>query len=309
MTLFRWAVSVLVAGGLLILAWGVAIEPRYVLDVRHHDTEVPNLPQAWEGQTIALMADLQVGMWWGNTGMVKKTVQRVIDQNPSLVLIAGDFVYHPDSSLVKKAVSLVRPLTEAGLTVVAVLGNHDYAMNTDSDEVNEMTARYLEEELEAIGILVLENESTSIPAPGTNSSLYLAGLGSAWAHKNLPLTALADVPADAARVVLMHNPIDYHQLPPHTSALTLAAHTHGGQIRVPYMPSESWLSIARSHEVVADGWAADSVGAAGNRLYVSRGIGMSTAPIRLLCPPELAFFTLRRAQGTLQTPEPGTESK
>lgn len=309
MTLLRWAGSVLLAGGLLLLLWGVAIEPRYVLDVRHYDTEVPNLPQAWEGRTIALFSDLQVGMWLGNTGMVKRTVQRVIDQDPSLVLIAGDFLYHPDSSRIKEAVSLVHPLTTAGLPVVAVLGNHDYAMSSDSDEVNEKTAHDLEEELKAIGARVLENESTSIPAPGTNSSLYLAGLGSAWAEKSSPPAALADVPGDAARVVLMHNPIGYRHLPPHTSALTLAAHTHGGQIRVPYLPSESWLHIARSREVVADGWAADSVGTAGNRLYVTRGIGLSILPIRIFCPPELTFFTLHRAEGTVPDPEPGTEPK
>ena len=309
MTPFRWVVSVLLTGALLLLLWGVVIEPRLVLDVRHYDTEVPRLSQAWEDHTIALVSDLQVGMWLGNTGMVRKTVRRVIDQDPSLVLIAGDFVYHPDSSRVEEAVSLVRPVTEAGLPVVAVLGNHDYAMSSDSDEANEETARYLEQELEAIGVQVLENESTAIAAPGTDSSLYLVGLGSSWAEKSSPSAAFANVPPDAARVVLMHNPVGYRHLPPQTSALTLAAHTHGGQIRVPYTPSESWLEIARSREVIADGWAADSIGADGNRLYVTRGTGMSILPLRIFCPPELTFFTLRRARGTVSDPEPGTEPK
>lgn len=155
----------LLTGGFLLLLWGVAIEPRFVLDVRRYDAEVPNLPNEWDGEAVALFSDLQVGMWLGNTGMVKTTVQRVLDESPSLVLIAGDFVYHPDSARVDEAVSLVRPLTEAGLPVVAVLGNHDYSMGTDTDEVNEEIAAYLQDELQSIGVQVLENESLALAPP------------------------------------------------------------------------------------------------------------------------------------------------
>lgn len=298
----------LLTGGLLLLLWGVAIEPRFVLDVRRYDAEVPNLPKEWDGEAVALISDLQVGMWLGNTGMVKTTVRRVLDESPSMVLIAGDFVYHPDSARVDEAVSLVRPLTDAGLPVVAVLGNHDYSMGSDTDELNEQIAEYLQQELQAIGVHVLENESLALGTPSRPSSLHIVGLGSTWAQKSSPSAALADVPADAARITLMHNPVGYRNFSRHTSPLTLAAHTHGGQIRLPFMPSASWLDIARPREVIADGWATDSTGAAGNRLYVNRGIGLSILPIRIFCPPELTLFTLRASRGTLPDREPGSPS-
>ena len=59
----------------------------------------------------------------------------------------------------------------------------------------------------------------------------------------------------------------------------------------------SWLDIVREGEVVADGWALDTLGAANNRLYVNRGVGFSTFPVRINCRPELTTITLRRARG------------
>lgn len=308
MTLLRWIGLLLLSAGLLFLIWGVGIEPRYILDVRRYDAEVANLPKEWDGEVVAMFSDLQVGMWLGNTGMVKKTIQRVVDESPSLVLIAGDFVYHPDSARVDQAVSLVQPLTEADIPVVAVLGNHDYAMGTDQDEVGEEIAQYLQRELTDIGVQVLENESLAVGPPTKATPLHIVGLGSAWAEKSAPSAAFAGLSPEAPRVTLMHNPVGYRALLSGTSPLTLAAHTHGGQIRVPFTPSASWLDIARPREVVADGWAADSLGAAGNRLYVNRGIGLSILPIRFLCPPELTFFTLRPFRGTVPDREPGSPS-
>ncbi len=74
----------------------------------------------------------------------------------------------------------------------------------------------------------------------------------------------------------------------------MAGHTHGGQVRIPFLPEWSWLTYAVEDEVHADGWI-DGYGAPGNRLYVNRGIGFGTAPIRVNCPPEVTVFTLRPA--------------
>ena len=60
----RIAVGVLGAI-LFLLIWGVGIEPRLV-DVKAETAFVPNLPSAWENKRVALIADLQIGMWLGN---------------------------------------------------------------------------------------------------------------------------------------------------------------------------------------------------------------------------------------------------
>ncbi|MCA1789568.1 MAG: hypothetical protein LC667_06865, partial [Thioalkalivibrio sp.] len=168
----------------------------------------------------------------------------------------------------------------------------DYSLMTKESDQRPRIAEALDSGLEAIGIIVLENDAIGIPAPGGGAPLFVAGIGSVWAENSRPEEALGAVPRGAARVVLMHNPESYREIPAGQAPLALAAHTHGGQIRV-LGASSSWLSIVREGEVVADGWAPDSFGAAGNRLYVNRGIGFSTVPVRINCRPELTLITLR----------------
>lgn len=268
-----------------------------MLDVRETEATMEGPPSSWEGARVALLGDLQVGMWLDNEGMVRRAVRAIRAARPDLVLIAGDFVYEPDSAVVREAVELVRPLAEAGLPTFAVLGNHDYVLARDDGEPDHVIAAHLQERLEAAGIEVLENESVHLEKAG--QVLHLVGVGSVWAERSRPEVALAGVPPDAPRLVFMHNPVAFRELPPHTAPVVLAAHTHGGQIRLPFFPSESWLDIARSREVIADGWAVDSIGAPGNRVYVNRGIGFSVLPLRFFCRPELAIVTLRKGDASI----------
>ena len=293
--------SLLILIGILIV-YGVFIEPRVLLDTQTFEAEVPDLPSSWEGQTVALLADLQVGMWFDNTGMVEETVEEAIEADPALVLIAGDFVYKPDTAVVREAVALVRPLAEAGIPTYAVLGNHDYSLMDRQSQVVEEMAAYLTAELEAAGIRVLENERAAVTGSAGEAPLHVVGLGSTWAGRT-DVSVVSQLPAGAPRIVFMHNPIVYRDLPADSSPMTLAGHTHGGQVRLPFTPTNNWLDIVRDREVIADGWATDDVGAAGNRLYVTRGLGFSAVPMRVFCRPELTLFTLRGAERTL--PERG----
>ena len=292
------SLSLIVLAILFLLGiWGFVVEPRFLLDVQIHDVEVPHLGSDWEGKKVALLADFQVGMWWGNTGMIKKAVRAAVEAEPSMVLIAGDFVYKADSSVVSQAVSLLEPLVEAEIPVVAVLGNHDYSLANVDGERNDDIAAYLRSSLEESGIVVLENDSYSL-ASDRSSPFHVIGLGSIWALRSDIGKAFGEVPADEPRVVIMHNPVVYRDIPADLGAFTVAAHTHGGQINFPFMPaSKSWLDIALPREVVAEGWAEDGIGRGNNRLYVSRGIGFSLLPIRFFCRPELTIFNLSQTSG------------
>lgn len=281
---------------ILLLAWGV-IEPRLIMDVQREVAPISELPPEWEGAQIAVIADLQVGMWGANLGMVRRVVQELVERRPDAVLIAGDFVYKADpdpGKEIRTAVELVRPLTTAGIPTYAVLGNHDYSLNHRDDPKREDLAARIGAALETASIRVLHNRAAALASPrGGGVPLYLVGLGSAWAGEDAPREALQSVPPDAPRVVFMHNPNSFAKIPAGAAPLAIAAHTHGGQIRVPFTPSWSWLTFVSDDEVHADGWTTDGFGAWGNRLYVTRGIGFSTVPIRINAPPELTIFTLR----------------
>lgn len=294
---------------LVVLAlWGVFVEPRLLLDDETYEVELPHLPEAWDGQKVVLIADTQTGMWLDNVGMVEEAVEDAVAERPALALVAGDFVFKADSSVVRKAVALFRPLVAAGIPTVAVLGNHDYHMNYQDQQADEALAAHIRRELVAAGIRVLDNERLDVPAPGGGPSLAVVGIGSEWAGHSRPEAALRGLSPETARLVLMHNPESFKALPAGTAPLALAGHTHGGQVRIPGLPRWSWLHIVRSGEVTTDGWIDPSFGEAGNQLYVNRGIGFSTVPVRINCRPELTTITLRRASGGARVPSRTTDS-
>ena len=286
-----------------LLVYGVFIEPRLLLDDEAFEAELPYLPAGWDGKTVALIADFQIGMWLDNPGMAREAVDDAIDDRVSLALIAGDFVYRPDSAKVREAVAVVRPLVEAGIPTVAVLGNHDYSMMKESSVKVQRYADYLTEQLEAAGVHVLLN--SAVPVVADNDTLWVTGVGSAWAGLDDVPAALAAVPRNAPRLWLMHNSEPFRDIPSEEAHLALAAHTHGGQVRVFPGEHSSWLDIVRKGEVAADGWAADSIGAPPNRIYINRGIGFSTVPVRINCRPELTEITLRVPDGPVPGVGPG----
>jgi len=308
----KYTTVVLISVLLLLLVWGVGIEPRLV-DEKAETADIPNLPAAWEGKRIALIADLQVGMWLDNTDTVRRIVSRIVEERPAAALIAGDFVYNPTNNEaddmeredflefreeIDEAMNLLRPLTQAGIPTYAVLGNHDYGMPTAKYAKNDLLARNVQTALQGIGIRVLDNEVVSLAVDDGDGqseerALYLIGIGSHVARNDQPQVALAQVPQNAARIALMHNPDSFAAFPADSAPLALAGHTHGGQLRLPFMSQWSWMALVSDEKIYADGWI-NGFGKSGNRLYVNRGIGFSLIPARVNCLPELTFFTLHR---------------
>ena len=280
-------------GAIALLGIWSFIEPR-ILNTENETAKIPNLPPSWEGKQVGQISDFQIGLWGDNRGTARRAVAELVEAKPAVALISGDFLYHPGSNIkpeIETAVEIVRPLVEAGIPTYAVLGNHDYGMSSKTAQPKTGEAERLEQALEAAGIEVLENEAVPIQTPDSNEPLYVVGVGSLWANRDNVDEALSDVPDNSPRIVMMHNPDTFEQFPANTAPLAVAGHTHGGQIRIPASPQWSWLRFTQKDKVYADGWA-KGYGEPSNQLYVNVGIGMSFAPIRLFCPPELTFFTL-----------------
>jgi predicted MPP superfamily phosphohydrolase len=297
------ALTLLLAFLALILAlvlWAVAIEPYRLTETRH-EVALPGLPPAWEGKTVALLADFQVGMVLHNLDTIRRAVKRVVDLRPAAVLIAGDFIHQPPENLegnLERVIGLLKPLLDARLPVYGVLGNHDYGVGVSQEEGEGYAAR-VEEALEAAGIPILQNEAVRLELPGhSGNALYLVGIGEHEFGHDDPERALAGLPEDAARLVMMHNPKTFKEVPARAAPLAVAGHTHGGQVRLPFLGDRYWLVPRGSSETNLSGWVdrqgEGDYGHSGNRLYITRGIGFSVVPMRLFSPPELTLFTLRR---------------
>ena len=268
-----------IAGGVLLLlvVWGAGIEPRLV-DEREETVVLPGLPPAWGGQRVAFIADLQVGMWLANTDTIRRIVARVVEDRPAALLIGGDFLYHPTEesgepreareelerddvrvlrTQIRQVVSLLEPVTAAGIATIAVLGNHDYAMRRPDSLQLPAVANELTEVLRAAGVTVLRNEAVALAAPGTKSQplserLYVAGLDE-WAARATDVKAtLAQIPDDQPRLLLMHDPLAFQQLPAGSAPVALAAHTQGADPTA--VPASVVVDVTRGRSVRCDGW-------------------------------------------------------
>lgn len=198
---------------------------------------------------------------------------------PDLVLLLGDFVAtHAlrTGRLAPEAIAdLLDPL-RAPLGVAAVLGNHDWKEDP----------RRVRRALEAVDVRVLENEALRLRHH--DQDFWLAGLEDG--RFGLPDLArtLAPLDGDLPVILMSHSPDVFVDLPAHVG-LTVSGHTHGGQIRLP------WLGPLLTCSAHGRRFAKGHVIEGGRQLFVSSGLGCSVLPARLGVVPEIALLTLSGA--------------
>jgi hypothetical protein len=269
------AASLATAAGLI--AWAGWIEPRRTV-VRRRTLHVPHWPPELDGLRVALVSDLHAGAPHIGIRRVTEVAERVTAQRADLVCLLGDFV-DPEVTfgrpVAPELVAAPLGVVHAPLGVIAVLGNHDW--RTDGPRVAAA--------LRAAGATVLENDAVRVGDNGR--SLWIAGIEDPTERIPDVGAALAGVPAGEPLLVLSHDPDLFPSIPPQ-AALTLAGHTHGGQINL-----GSLLRALVIPSLFGDRYARGHVVEGGRHLYVTSGVGTSNHPVRFARPPEIVVLTLR----------------
>jgi predicted MPP superfamily phosphohydrolase len=265
--------------GIALLGWTVIVEPGRLV-VRETRAVSAQWPRDHPPLRIAVLTDLHVGSFRNGLDRLDDVVARTNAQDPDLVAILGDLVIH-DVLLGRFVPPEATAARLAGLRarygVVAVLGNHDGWL--DGPRVRDA--------LERAGIRVLDNDAMAI-AEGSRR-FWVAGLADLWTKPVSIPRALARVPADEPVVLLTHNPDVFPGVPPRV-ALTLAGHTHGGQVALPILGRP--IVPSRYGQRYAYGLVVEG----GRVLFVSPGIGTSLLPVRFGVPPEISMVTLASAE-------------
>jgi predicted MPP superfamily phosphohydrolase len=232
---------------------------------------------ALKGLRIAVISDLHGGSPYIDAAKIDRVVAMANAAKPDLVLLTGDYVishviggHHMP---IEPIVAQLRRL-HASLGVYAVLGNHDRWEDADN------IARAFRQ----AGIPVLENAHLMLPAP--RSDVTLVGIGDRSSGGARPREALSGVTGPA--LCFTHSPDIFPRLPP-VCALTIAGHTHGGQVWLPFVgrPAVAILSSRYGQK-----YAFGIVQEGGKTLFVSSGIGTSVLPLRFGVPPEVSLLTL-----------------
>ena len=255
---------------------------RHEIDVMPRTIALSNLPPAFHGFRIAQISDIHLDEYT-EPYFLQQVVHRVNALNPDLVLLTGDFVTH-GSITFAVAHHAAHRCAEILSTLTcpqryAALGNHDVA--TGSPIVIGA--------LNSFRIPVLVNQYIAIERG--SDRFWLSGVddpGTSNPDLNLAVPANSTSP-----VILMAHEPDYVdeviQHPRgHLVDLMLAGHTHGGQIRLPFLGPLVLPPLGRKY---AEGHFRFNQ----LQLYVNRGIGTVGLPFRLNCPPEITLITLQSA--------------
>jgi predicted MPP superfamily phosphohydrolase len=231
---------------------------------------------------VAILTDLHVGSPFNGPAKLRQIVERTNAAQPDLVCILGDLViqgviggrFVPPEEI---AAELKQLRARSG--VVAVLGNHDGWF--DHGRVKQA--------LERNGIRLLEETAARVDTVA--GPVWVTGVSDLWTGRHDLAAALSEVKDDGAPVILMtHNP-DVFPFVPDRVSLTVAGHTHGGQVRLPLVgrpvvPSRFGQRFAAGHVVEGS-----------RHLFVATGVGTSILPVRFRVPPAVAVLTLSAVGG------------
>ena len=259
----------------LLIFYGFLIEPGRLV-VHQQTIQIANWPSELNGLRVAVLSDIHVDDWFVNERKVRTIVDRTNELQPELIVILGD--YMSGDGMVRRQVEprVFAPILKelrAPLGVYSVLGNHDWWY--DGAKVRQ--------ELEQNGIKVLDNETAQITA--RNRSLWLVGLADLWERPQRINETIEKVPPGEPMIALAHNPDIFPKLP-QPVPLLIAGHTHGGQVRFPFIGS-----VVQSTRM-GDRYSRGHIFENNHHLFVTTGIGTSILPVRFGVTPEIVLLTL-----------------
>lgn len=272
----RFVILLVIASVILGLGvWAFVIEPNRL--VIHYERIVVSSPRPDSRPIrIAAIGDIHAGSPFINTTKLRQIVELTNGQQPDLIVLLGDYMVRDNfyQTLIEPEITAgVLKDLHAPLGVFAVIGNHDSWYD----------AGRVRRAFETVGITVLENDVRELRFG--DRSLWLIGLADAQTNRHDIRGTLARVPPDASTIVLEHHPDTFLEMPAAVK-LILAAHTHGGQVNLPFVGR---LIVPSSH---GQRFAAGTIREDGKTMFVTTGVGTSILPVRFRVPPEIAVLTI-----------------
>ncbi len=284
-------------------AYGFA-EERFRFYVREVQIPVANLPPALDGLRITQLSDIHIGSYMP-VAQVRRAVGMANELSGDLVVVTGDFLTGRGDPLEDCIAELSR--LRAPLGVWGCNGNHEIYAKAEAQSA---------ELFQKFGMKLLRHESAELRWQG--SAFNLLGVDyqrqrDALGNRARMLAGLEPlVRRDVPNILLSHNPNSFPRAAELGIELSLAGHTHGGQVRVEILdhrwspaqfltPYVAGLykrpffapSDLGDHQIPGSG-PASSLQSPTSSIYVNRGLGTIGAPVRLGVPPEITLITLRR---------------
>lgn len=281
-----------VAGTLPFLAasYGFA-SGRLKYQVQKVDIPIEGLPKELDGLRIAQLSDIHIGDFLPQEE-VRRAVAMANELGPDLAVVTGDFISghnDPLEDCVAELSKLRAPLGTWGCN-----GNHEIYAGAE-DAAESLFTQY--------GMRMLRQQNVQLGWRGAKFNLigvdYQRDHMTPGPHGRTLAKIEALVSREMPNILLSHNPNSFHRAAELGIELSLAGHTHGGQVKFEIV-DHSWSParlitdfVAGLYRLPLGGMNAGAVKTA--FLYVNRGLGTFGMPVRLGVPPEITLLTLRAA--------------
>lgn len=266
---YMWIITLFVSA---ILIYSYFIEPNRI-KVSNLSIELPELPGEFEGFKILQLTDLHGRRFIQGDDYLIKLAN---DQKADMIVITGDMIMYPED--MEYVLGLICQMKATG-GIYFSPGNHEYKLSFE----------LLKFQLEAKGITVLKNKTVEITDNRGNIGFTLVGLDDYGDGEPELLEKLIEPDPHKPVILLSHSPDIAGEAIDNRVNLVLSGHTHGGQICFPFFGAvftackNYWKEYESGYYRERD-----------TQIYVNRGLGCSLLPLRFLCPPEIAVFTLQK---------------
>ena len=299
---FKTATAAAGAAPFLGAMYGFAAER---LNYRVYRVEIPisNLPAAFDGMTIAQLSDIHMSGYMPRA-QVRRAVDMANDLGADLAVVTGDFITGAGDPL-EECIEEIRRLS-APLGIYGCNGNHEIYADAEDRAQDLFTQQ---------GMKLLRHENALITFRGAQLNLIGVDYQRERAPGGRKVSSLIGIEPlirkDLPNILLSHNPNSFNRAAELGVELSLAGHTHGGQIQVEILDHR--LSPARfitdyvaglymrplftpAKTVASQKFLhANTLQGPHSAIYVNRGLGTVGAPVRLGVPPEISLLTLRRS--------------
>lgn len=271
-----WRAALGVAAAVLLVGLDAFWWEPSSLSVVSHRIEIvhPNAVSL-DGLRIAVISDIHAGAPFIDAAKIEKLVHLTNREKPDLILLAGDYlsdgVVSDTIMPIEEVASLLKPL-HARLGVYAVIGSCE----------GEECAKTIRA-LARVGITSLEDKSLAIH--DGKRTIYLGGIGVRFGWGSWRRETLSAIPEKGPGICLTHWP-DYFPDLPTKCTLTVAGHTHGGQVYIPLVGRP--IVLSKYEDRYAEGLVVEN----GRYLFVTPGIGTSILAVRFLVPPEISMLEI-----------------
>jgi uncharacterized protein len=236
----------------------------------------PNLPAGLHGLTIAQLSDVHSGIYMTEDHMME-IVELTNSLHANIVALTGDHVDTSDIQIpsVRNAMRMLK----SDYGIYGCLGNHDHFATADK----------VSAALQQVGVVMLDNANRTLTVNGEQFSMI--GVDDAgYGRSNFARLddALKGVDPQHFKILLSHRPEFFPHAKKAGMDLTLAGHTHGGQVGI-----EFW-GINLNPAYLVTKYVRGLFNEEGRQMYVNVGVGMVGVPIRIV-RPEITLITLQRA--------------